>query len=428
MNNVTKSDSVLKFVKWLWLLLIPLAIGLFEAVAPTASKDFTNSVIGNVLTWLFQPGLHLTIVIIVLALLVVVSIGAWAMRGFELRTLANKPLRRYLQSVYTKNQDLTPTGFAQSEDLRLTSVPLSDIFIHLRAVPDRPRHDVTNKQDALIEALSRNAQLSPEEREAQIQSLRAQWYSQEGFLLAEKQQSTNADITEVMQCMTSEYPIAVILGTPGSGKSTTMNWLALHMARAYFARRHRLPQGLAPLQIPILLRIRDYAARLNAAEAEHKSLSLQQFLKDYLADVYSELPNLLERLRVEMEKGHCLFLFDGLDEVASDDLRRRVAQNIGVFISDNLPENAHAKRFNRFLITSRIVGYDAGTFAKYAHYTLLDLEDAQIKDFLAHWCPAVELHLMKPSLGRRKLTEQQQETARRAGAEQQSRLLAALEQ
>src|SRR5205807_215221 len=126
-----------------------------------------------------------------------------------------------------------------------------------------------------------------------------------------------------------------------------------------------------------------------------------------------------------MAKQHCLFLFDGLDEVASDSLRRQVLANIVTFIESYLPSKSTQSHYNRFLITSRIVGYEAGPLTGYAHYTLRDLEDEQIEDFLTHWCPAVEHYQMKPLSGQRKLTAQQEQEAVRAGNEERDRLLAA---
>src|SRR5207302_1061304 len=112
-----------------------------------------------------------------------------------------------------------------------------------------------------------------------------------------------------------------------------------------------------------------------------------------------------------------------VDEVVSDSLRRQVLANIMTFIESYLPPKSTQSHYNRFLITSRIVGYEAGPLTGYAHYTLRDLEDKQISDFLTHWCPAVERYQMKPLSGQRKLTAQQE--AMRAGNEERDRLLAA---
>jgi len=96
-----------------------------------------------------------------------------------------------------------------------------------------------------------------------------------------------------------------------------------------------------------------------------------------------------------LERGHCLVLFDGLDEIADEQLYNEVAINIRDFISTYSIENSEQKPYNRFIITSRIAGYEKSTFNEYRHYTLLDLDDEQIQQFLINWCSAVERYLME---------------------------------
>ncbi len=215
---------------------------------------------------------------------------------------------------------------------------------------------------------------------------------------------------------------AVILGTPGSGKSTTMRWLALQMARMSLSRSYDPPEGLTPRQIPVLIRISNYAKRLDT-----ENIPFRQFFTEHIAREFPELTNLSDTLLNELKQGHCLLLFDGLDEVANDSLRRRVAEHIYAFISDYDAETATTRHFNCFIVTSRIVGYEAGTFNLYAHYTLLDLENEQIEQFLTNWCPAVERYQDMASQGMKPLTAQQEAQATKNGNEQRDRLLAALE-
>ncbi len=44
--------------------------------------------------------------------------------------------------------------------------------------------------------------------------------------------------------------------------------------------------------------------------------------------------------------------------------------------------------FNRFLITSRVAGYDQEAFPHYTHFTVAELSSQQIEDFLPRWCRA----------------------------------------
>ena len=82
---------------------------------------------------------------------------------------------------------------------------------------------------------------------------------------------------------------------------------------------------------------------------EKKSLS------DFLADSYSihDCPNngLPDLLQTELEKGNCLILLDGLDEIVSADERLGVVKQIENFVL------RHVEKANCFVITSRIAGY-----------------------------------------------------------------------
>ena len=418
----TIARTILKSAKWLWsAALIPFIIMLIPLFVQTQP--------GSPLYVFLTPGPvrnnTLIISIIIFGILILAPLVAWLILLTEGHTTGNKVLRKYLRAVEEAHQGLNPKGFAQQSALISVNVPLDEIFIHLSAVSDRPLYDLPYEQQKLLEELRLGSHpyLTPEQCEEHIQRLRVLWYSQLGQDWAEGRQKQNATIEEVLKALKAERPVAVILGTPGSGKSTTMRWLALKMARASLSRSYDLPEGLASRQIPILIRISDYAKGLDAENMP----PFRQFFTEHIARAYPALTNLSNTLLDELKKGRCLLLFDGLDEVANDSLRRRVAEHISAFISDYDAESATTQHLNRFIVTSRIVGYEAGTFNRYAHYTLRDLEDEQIKQFLTNWCPAVERYQAMAIQGMKPLTAQQEAQANKAGDEQRGRLLEALQ-
>jgi hypothetical protein len=188
------------------------------------------------------------------------------------------------------------------------------VYIHLSAVPDRPVFDAPQEQQKHLEILRQRAdagQAWQGELEETIDDLRRVWSSQG---LTELQGKRNASIEDVLRQLTPASPVAVILGAPGSGKSTTLSWFALHMAQAALLPRSQrwiksslhllasipfihssddddhwylpfiripsswgeiLPTGLAPVQLPILLRIGEYASYLRA----EPQLSFEQFFQ-----------------------------------------------------------------------------------------------------------------------------------------------------
>ena len=66
-------------------------------------------------------------------------------------------------------------------------------------------------------------------------------------------------------------------------------------------------------------------------------------------------PDYLQR---KLDEGQCVLLFDAFDELGSQEARAAAAQYIGELAS------ATADKGNRFIVTSRIVGYN-GQLAKY---------------------------------------------------------------
>ena len=398
--------------------------GLAANLAVVQTTDLHKTVLASVLNWFAQFGIIQSVILIVFGLFIVLTLISFIVMTWGEHASGGKVLRKYLHAVEEAHQGLNPKGFAQQSASISVNVPLDAIFIHLNAVSDRPLYDLPYGQQKLLEELrsGSHSDMTQEQREEHIQRLRVLWYSQLGQDWAEGRQKQNATIEEVLKALKAERPVAVILGTPGSGKSTTMRWLALKMARASLSRRSDLPEGLASRQIPILIRISDYAKSLDA-----ETMPFRQFFTEHITRAYPELTNLSTTLLDELKKGRCLLLFDGLDEVVSDSLRRRVAENIYAFISDYDAESTTTQHFNRFIVTSRIVGYEAGTFNRYAHYTLRDLEDEQIQQFLTNWCPAVERYQTMASQGMQPLTAQQEAQAKKAGDEQRARLLEALE-
>ena len=85
-----------------------------------------------------------------------------------------------------------------------------------------------------------------------------------------------------------------------------------------------------------------------------------------------------------LERGECCVCFDGLDELGAAGLRREITQAV----------SAMANRYprNRFIVTSRIVGYDKAPLdrADLFHHTVQPLGDDDIKLFVEKWYKARE--------------------------------------
>jgi hypothetical protein len=164
----------------------------------------------------------------------------------------------------------------------------------------------------------------------------------------------------------------VVLGDPGSGKSTVSRYLALTLAGA---RGGRLPHDLTD-HLPFLIELRTYAALASEGRcADFLSYLDHRSRNDGLGLERSDLENHLQA------GGRALFIFDGLDEVFDQRRRTEMAEQIVEF------QARHPAV--RVVVTSRIVGYSRRVFteAAFEHYTLQDLDGNQINEFLARWYP-----------------------------------------
>ena len=157
----------------------------------------------------------------------------------------------------------------------------------------------------------------------------------------------------------------VILGDPGSGKSSLLRYLALQWARINDANQ-RYTQPL-----PLLIELREYT-RWHCPS--HKG-----FLK-YLHEASTwhrlnqqTLKHLLE------QPNRVVLLLDGLDEVFDPAEREQVVNDIHRF--SNEYKNV------RMVLTSRVVGYQPHRLrnAEFRHFMLQDLDDDQIGTFLDRW-------------------------------------------
>lgn len=161
----------------------------------------------------------------------------------------------------------------------------------------------------------------------------------------------------------------IVLGDPGSGKTTFLKYLALQLAQGNGAAL-----GLENW-LPVVLPLAAYANAL--AEGD---LPLGDFFVRYYRQRGWDLP-LAAILSASLPQGGVLFLLDGLDEVNDVALRRLLVSRVLDFFSFQRQSG------NKFVLTSRLVGYRAArqVVEGLAECTLLDLDGAAIGQFVSKW-------------------------------------------
>jgi hypothetical protein len=322
---------------------------------------------------------------------------------------------QYLHAVEETSKYIRPRGFAQiSQALVFADLPQDETFVDLQVVADEPVYDEPFEQKRRLEAMRQRTDLSSEEREAYLQRLRIIWRSQLRWDVDEEQVQQPLPLIEVLQRFTPTSPVAILLGVPGSGKTTFLRWLALHMARACLSwGKYSLPQGFGHPQVPILIQTNEYAQRL-----EKEFIPLKQFLMVQWNRIH---PNLAMKLLEELAHGHCLVLFDGLDEGATAIVRKRVLEAINGFIIEY--SSVDSNIYNRFIIASRIADSEREAFSRYTHYTLLELDEQHIHQMLTNLCLTLARYWTISVKGMQPLTELEEAKARATGTKQQVQLL-----
>jgi HEAT repeat protein len=181
---------------------------------------------------------------------------------------------------------------------------------------------------------------------------------------------------------------AVILGGPGSGKSTLMRYLALDWARKQTGQSTLVQYSPwdwtveHAKQFPILIELGEYVKDRMPSE------SFLEFWYRGLGSVWKFDAN---RLQESFKKEPHLVMFDGLDEitvgVASPVENRQLYRDIANKIVDFADQYPAAQ----IIVTSRLGGYNPERLrnAKFRHFVLQDLKPTQIVEFIDKWCKLV---------------------------------------
>ncbi|MGH2510586.1 MAG: NACHT domain-containing protein, partial [Ktedonobacteraceae bacterium] len=283
--------------------------------------------------------------------------------------------QNYLRWLIDRNLYLDPRGTWQTQ--RQVQLKFDTIYISLQAQASETfapldHHPLFGDEFTSLEMGTDGLKLSAEEREERYDGLQKRLDSR----LNRHKTREVLELAEVVR----RYNCVVVLGDPGSGKTTLLRYLALQHALALQGGRNEAAQNLGQARFPLLIRIAEYA---------ENGIWKQQALSDFFPTCYRthDCPKrgLTDLLLSRLEQGACVVLLDGLDEIVNADERSGVIRQIEDFV------RRYNHHDNRFVITSRIAGYASAPLnGPFKHYTVRDMDDAQIHHFLERWCKAVE--------------------------------------
>jgi hypothetical protein len=187
--------------------------------------------------------------------------------------------------------------------------------------------------------------------------------------------SNDAGVPLIQALEQSSY--LVLLGGPGSGKSTAIK----HLAWSHAANLAGL---FSPADAPILpgnpLPLRIELRRLNEDRRVRPDYDFLTYASEVLLErANAGVKNPWNMFEILLERRMMLVLFDGLDEVATLSERRTLVEEIESF--------AQQYPGNHFLVTSRPVGYDLAPLSGeiFSSADVQPFNDEQIHTFLERW-------------------------------------------
>ncbi len=148
--------------------------------------------------------------------------------------------------------------------------------------------------------------------------------------------------------------VAALIGGPGTGKTTLLR----HVARTLAGARRR--------RVPVLLELRRHADEINA------DAPLWQLWRTSIGELAEREPR--DWLRRRLERGRCVVLLDGLDEVPADHADHAAR--------DWVQRQVHQYPRNDFLVTSRPHDYRLAPVTGATTLETRSLTDEQVRDFV----------------------------------------------
>ncbi len=161
----------------------------------------------------------------------------------------------------------------------------------------------------------------------------------------------------------------VVLGAPGTGKTTLLKHLTLSLAT---------PTQDAPRldKTPIFLYLRDISGHIQ----RDPHFSLRQAVRKILAS--RKVAANLDWIATDLANGRCLIMLDGLDEVANLELRQMVA----AWVQRQMKQHPN----NQFIMTSRPFGYESNPLPETLLLEVKPFTIEQVRQFIQNWYLATE--------------------------------------
>ncbi len=265
--------------------------------------------------------------------------------GTHVYTIFSHPLTRYHRAIYSKYQTLN--ALRLTENLEQT-LEFLKIFVHPRIRQNIEFDDVSSSPHAVLNTRSRDDE-----------------HTIEYFLTQPAFAENNF----------------VILGSPGSGKSALLQYIALTLVNTDDKTNNTDVPPRKKYPIPILLHLYDFLeedkhTRQYRFTIAHQTIA-EALYNSNQKNLYLSFVPMPRWLDYHLLCGHCLVMLDGLDEVIGDTIRPQVLDWI----------RGQMTRYNasRFILTSRRQNYQGRTNLNLiVRLEILSFEEEQIVKFVGN--------------------------------------------
>ncbi|AFY56430.1 putative NTPase (NACHT family) [Rivularia sp. PCC 7116] len=270
---------------------------------------------------------------------------------------------KYLDKLATRLSKHHFVGMKITPNEDNTSERLENIFVMPDVAEEVSKSKLSEKQEL-------DSYLSSDISREQAKLFKAQ--QERALLLEELSEKRNLfPAQNLLDKSKSKGKKIVLLGAPGSGKTTLMNYLALKIAQRKLEDLGFSQYDINSNSIPIFIRIRELA--------QQDKLDILEYVEEFAAKnlQITDLPN--GCFKHWLEQGEVLILLDGLDEVAQENQQVKIVQHIESFLQEFSR--------NQVIITSRPAGYERGYFRVdgFPHYEIQAFDDRKIKFFIRQW-------------------------------------------